>query len=409
MSKVVLSQLAESLAQKNGLSQHVAETFARTMFDVINQGLVDDKLVKVKGLGTFKVTSVKDRESVDVNTGARILIEGRDKINFVPDATLRDLVNKPFAQFETVIINDGVDFSEIDRKFESSEKSKEEEVEETPLLDIDTSEEIEENTVSEEEKPSEEERVADEDSIIVDNPEMVNDPSLEQQEAVVEVEQSQNVPETEDAPIEASEPIMDEQAVPNSSESTEPVIEIVEKEPNVYKYIALIISTMSFVLIVCLGLLAYQYHKVVMERNQLSMFISEHKMAKDSKVTPKEKAVSQAKVDSVRMHEVAKAVTSAEEAKKKEETRLVKADKDSVRTSIVSSQYDKDPRVRTGAYRIIGVSQTVTVEKGQTLSTISRSYLGPGMECYVEALNGITTVKEGQKLKIPKLELRRKR
>lgn len=409
MSKVVLSQLAELLAQKNGLSQHVAETFARTMFDVINQGLVDDKLVKVKGLGTFKVTSVKDRESVDVNTGARILIEGRDKINFVPDATLRDLVNKPFAQFETVIINDGVDFSEIDRKFEYSEKSKEEDVDVTPLLDIDTSAEIEEDAASEDEKPSEEERIVEEEPVIVDEPKTVNDTTLNQQEAIVELEQSQAVPVTEDSTVEDSEPIMDEQAVPDSSESTEPVIEIVEREPNVYKYIALITSTMSFVLVICLGLLAYQYHKVVMERNQLSMSISEQKMTRESKVTPKEEAVTQAKVDSVRMHEVAKAVTNAEEAKKKEDARLVKASKDSVQTNIVSSQYDKDPRVRTGAYRIIGVSQTVTVEKGQTLSTISRAYLGPGMECYVEALNGITTVKEGQKLKIPKLELRRKR
>lgn len=122
MSKISLSDLAQRLAEKSGISQQDAELFIRKMFDVANEGLQSDKLVKMKWLGTFKVMAVKDRESVDVNTGERIIIEGRDKISFTPDNILKEIVNKPFAQFETVVVNDGVDFDEIDRKFENAEE-----------------------------------------------------------------------------------------------------------------------------------------------------------------------------------------------------------------------------------------------------------------------------------------------
>ena len=122
MSKISLSDLAQRLAEKSGISLQDAELFIRKMFDVANEGLQSDKLVKMKWLGTFKVMAVKDRESVDVNTGERIIIEGRDKISFTSDNILKEIVNKPFAQFETVVVNDGVDFDEIDRKFENAEE-----------------------------------------------------------------------------------------------------------------------------------------------------------------------------------------------------------------------------------------------------------------------------------------------
>ena len=125
MSKNSLNVLGKKLAEKTGLSQQEAELFIKKMFDVVNEGLQDDKQVKVKWLGTFKVTSVKDRESVDVNTGERIVIDGRDKISFTPDNILKEIVNKPFAQFETVVVNDGVEFDEIDKKFEAEEQMNE--------------------------------------------------------------------------------------------------------------------------------------------------------------------------------------------------------------------------------------------------------------------------------------------
>ena len=117
MSKSNISRLAKSISSKHGLTQAEAERFISKMFEVANEGLHEDKLLKIKWLGTFKVAPVKDRESVDVNTGERIVIEGRDKISFTPDNILKEIVNKPFAQFETVVVNDGVDFSDIDEKF----------------------------------------------------------------------------------------------------------------------------------------------------------------------------------------------------------------------------------------------------------------------------------------------------
>ena len=117
MSKFSLNTLGKLLADKSGLSQVEAELFIRKMFDVCNQGLDADKQVKIKWLGTFKVQATKDRESINVNTGERFTIEGRDKLTFTPDNILKEIVNKPFAQFETVVVNDGVDFDEIDEKF----------------------------------------------------------------------------------------------------------------------------------------------------------------------------------------------------------------------------------------------------------------------------------------------------
>lgn len=126
MNKSSLSVLAKAVASKRGLTQAEAERFIATMFEVAGAGIQEDKLLKMKWLGTFKITSVKDRESVDVNTGERILIEGRDKISFTPDNIMKEIINKPFAQFETVVVNDGVDFSDIDEKFANMEREEEE-------------------------------------------------------------------------------------------------------------------------------------------------------------------------------------------------------------------------------------------------------------------------------------------
>lgn len=119
MNRIGITELARMLSSKHNMSQADAENFVRLMFAVVGDGLEQEKLVKIKSFGTFKMGSVKDRESVDVNTGERIVIEGRNKINFTPDNALRDFVNRPFAQFETVMVNDGVDFEAVDRKYES--------------------------------------------------------------------------------------------------------------------------------------------------------------------------------------------------------------------------------------------------------------------------------------------------
>ena len=127
MAKMAISELARAIAVRHGMTQKEAERFVNTFIDVVNDGLRNEKQLKIKGLGTFKVIDTKDRESVNVNTGERILIGGRGKITFTPDTVMRELVNKPFAQFQTVVLNDGVDFSDIDATSEEIQSDAENE------------------------------------------------------------------------------------------------------------------------------------------------------------------------------------------------------------------------------------------------------------------------------------------
>ncbi len=112
MGKLSVQDLAAILVEKNGLDQEEATRFVSTIFEIIQDGIDKDKLVKVKGLGTFKIVEVEARESVNVNTGERVLIDGHSKVTFTPDATMKELVNKPFSSFETVALNDGVEFED---------------------------------------------------------------------------------------------------------------------------------------------------------------------------------------------------------------------------------------------------------------------------------------------------------
>ena len=114
MARIALTELGRAIASKHGLTQREAERFISAFIDVVNDGLQHEKQLKIKGLGTFKVIDTKDRESVNINTGERILIGGRGKITFTPDAVMRELVNKPFAQFQTVVLNEGVSFDDVD-------------------------------------------------------------------------------------------------------------------------------------------------------------------------------------------------------------------------------------------------------------------------------------------------------
>lgn len=542
--KTQLRPLATNVAKKNKMGIREAENFVRLMFEVIQDGLQEDKFVKVKGLGGFKLTTVKDRESVDVNTGERIVIEGRDRVSFTPDSVMRDLVNKPFAQFDTVILNEGVDFTEIDKKFEEQAEREEVELEEpVELIDFDDAERInpadehsgkEKESLSEEEDSSLEETPEIEQSVeetfLEENtsaPEEKQEASSEEEKPLPQVEapveeqpaeislvkeetlkeemkeetpvaeepsgeeESLEVDEvqaepfviaealaTEEIPVvpeaqvetetetqtakdsskdseqsalkdEAKQetvsiplvdvPIQQAEAPRETEEDTSSVMEEEMKESrSVLKYIALIGSALSFVLVICLGVLAYQYHKVVMQRNKLLMAVSLYENGKEVKPAQPQAdndVAREAKLDSARMRDAASAVVKAEQATRQEaqrkeentpqsasvnkEQKAVAASAKSAKETVTpkkvavkavsSSQYDSDPRVRTGAYRIVGVAQTVKVKKGQTLSSISKAYLGPGMECYVEALNGVKEVKEGQSLKIPKLEWKKKK
>lgn len=552
MSKISLSDLAQRLAEKSGISLQDAELFIRKMFDVANEGLQSDKLVKMKWLGTFKVMAVKNRESVDVNTGERIIIEGRDKISFTPDNILKEIVNKPFAQFETVVVNDGVDFDEIDRKFENAE--------EDGLVSDSTLECVPDSENSSVESFVEQDSSAT--SGVIDFLDEENDAPVSDEMIVIGERLSQeNVAEPEEKKTEGSEPAATEPAVfkpavsePVESESatsgletkesevpaqnevesvvsdeekestlTEetPIAEkvpsgednsitetpIVEKVPSdkenftetpieeeassdeetpssdevtdkrhvvLPRSLVVAASVVFLAMIVGFGWFAFNYGKMAAQRDHLALQLDNYQQVPTEKKAPAKSAPTQEEIlrkkaieDSVRMAQASEAVKKAEnaeqnmdaavdkqsidvksaeakknlevkkladaknladakrqvdakklaetkkqqeakklaEAKKKEEARK-QTEKHAAQAS---SKYDQDARVRTGAYRIIGVSEVVTAREGQTIKSLSQKYLGPGMECYVEALNGTSQLKPGQKVKIPKLELKKKK
>lgn len=552
MSKISLSDLAQRLAEKSGISLQDAELFIRKMFDVANEGLQSDKLVKMKWLGTFKVMAVKDRESVDVNTGERIIIEGRDKISFTPDNILKEIVNKPFAQFETVVVNDGVDFDEIDRKFENAEEDGS--VFESTLESVPDSENSSLDSFVEQDSSAT--------SGVIDFLDEENDAPVSDEMIVIGERLSQeNVAEPEEKKPEGSEPAATEPAVfkpavsePEESESATSELEtkesevpaqnevesvvsdeekestlteetpiaekvpsgednsitetpIVEKVPSdkenftetpieeeassdeetpssdeetdkrhvvLPRYLVIAASVVFLAMIGGFGWFAFNYGKMAAQRDHLALQLDNYQQIAAEKKAPAKSAPTQEEIlrkkaieDSVRMAQASKAVKKAEnaeqnmdaavdkqsidvksaeakknlevkkladaknladakrqvdakklaetkkqqetkklaEAKKKEEARK-QAEKHAAQAS---SKYDQDARVRTGAYRIIGVSEVVTAREGQTIKSLSQKYLGPGMECYVEALNGTSLLKPGQKVKIPKLELKKKK
>lgn len=552
MSKISLSDLAQRLVEKSGISLQDAELFIRKMFDVANEGLQSDKLVKMKWLGTFKVMAVKDRESVDVNTGERIIIEGRDKISFTPDNILKEIVNKPFAQFETVVVNDGVDFDEIDRKFENAEEDGSvfdstlecvpdsdnssldsfveqdspatsgvidflDEENDAPVSDemIVIGERLSQENVAEpeEKKPEGSEPAATEPAVFkpavsepVESESATSEletkesevPAQNEVESVVSDEEKESTL-TEETPIAEKVPSGEDNSITetpivekvpsdkenftetpieeeaSSDEETPSSDEVTDKRHVVLpRYLVIAASVVFLAMIGGFGWFAFKYGKMAAQRDHLALQLDNYQQVPTEKKAPAKSAPTQEEIlrkkaieDSIRMAQASEAVKKAEnaeqnmdaaadnqsidakspeakknleakkladaknladakrqvdakklaetkkqqeakklaEAKKKEEARK-QTEKHAAQAS---SKYDQDARVRTGAYRIIGVSEVVTAREGQTIKSLSQKYLGPGMECYVEALNGNSLLKPGQKVKIPKLELKKKK
>ena len=475
MSKFSLNTLGKLLADKSGLSQVEAELFIRKMFDVCNQGLEADKQVKIKWLGTFKVQATKDRESINVNTGERFTIEGRDKLTFTPDNILKEIVNKPFAQFETVVVNDGVDFDEIDEKFGEAQ------TEDAPSEVIDFLDEEETATpnpdvvVIEPEKEKEKEK-EDEDELSKQialeqakleklkqakleqeriqkeklekekqEQERLEQERLEQekleQERLKQEKLEQERLKQEKLEQERLELAKQQQALKATVEPAVPATNETEEEDEessnshhivIPRYLVVAVCLIVVALIGGMGWFAFNYGQMTAQRDHLAMQLSQYHQAPAKKapanavaapLSQEQKLRQKAIEDSIRMAKTAEAVKLAEqsdeasdkaenakqdEAKAKAKAAAKEEEKAASKTES-SAHYDKDVRVRTGAYRIVGVAQTVTVGAGQTLEQISNRYLGSGMECYVEALNGTGTVKAGQKIKIPKLELKKKK
>ena len=509
MSKITNSDLAKVLMEKHGLTKADAERFVVQMFDILNSGLRQDKLVKIKGLGTFKVISVSSRKSVDVNTGKPIIIEGRDKITFTPDNTLRDKVNAPFAQFDTVVINDGVDFSDIDRRFQDGE-----DMAETVTDKRETSKNVPQEMNADKQLSAEEEQLRSE----VEQQPTVKEQHQEEQHQEEQEHQPADEPalqssEDEPAPLsteEESAPLSteeepaplstEEESAPQSDEkkqvalsaqtelkSTEKIVEdehdasAVEQEtsadavqkpapvvnvetkpqtnsldetdelqhPSRSRYYLLTVVVAAVLILLLGGSVFYFVNELQIRDNRISRL---EKMVSNVRSVPDVGRTS-AELKSVAANEVkspdkiadtrllsratgakqAKAIVSSYDkpVSTKQRTAAPPRDDDnnhqrpakdkptvednaakaSTSSSLpVGDDYNKDTRIRTGAYDIVGIDKTVTVRRGQSLSSISRVYLGPGMECYVEAVNsGKKAFNAGEKINIPKVQLKKRR
>ena len=450
MAKSAIQLITSALAKQHNLSADDAAAFVDAFFDIISSELKNGNQVKIKGLGTFKVQAVKPRESVNVNTGERVLIEGHDKISFTPDTVMKELVNKPFSQFETVVINDGVDTEELERipAEDSSDEVKSElvddattkntseekllveeertEVEDTKDetnnissvkrgAEIETEDNlneknlpidvIEEPTTEEneaifdsEEKPSnleekkeEKQEVATEidakfDSIVESKVDAIVEPKGEEETIEVEVKSVQSVPNTSEEREESSnENNIDKKELPNSSEPTniseDEDTDVESSENGILKKVALV----AFIVIICLGIFLW---------------------ARMSSTNSKKKT-----------KEVAEQVNTSEDHSSLG-TQTVSADTTSVtkvhktpekkETAKVDSfmALNSDPRIRYGAYNIIGIDRIVVLKKGETMEKYSRKTLGADMVGYFQVLNGRKTMQAGDTMKVPKVELR---
>lgn len=521
MSKSSLSVLAKAVASKRGLTQAEAERFITTMFEVAGDGIQEDKLLKMKWLGTFKITSVKDRESVDVNTGERILIEGRDKISFTPDNILKEIINKPFAQFETVVVNDGIDFSDIDEKFANMEReeeelqlqkeqechdeevvqeeqnaeqpqkeelSQEEEQPQESLLDaeLQSQEGGQKDELSQEANtPISEETVAL--SSELKNAEISEDDISETSEDNISQTSEDNISQTSDDTISKTEEngipeevgmlishlkenkseaekierveeakVKEEAEVPKAAEAyveeTPAEAKVVVSQSNVEnkkqpeydetldedeayasdhhhlvipKYVVALVSVVFVALLGGLCWFAFIYGKMQARQEQMEMQLKAIKPQPQPKPKPtvvapvdtaKSVASSDDKTDAENVlangaqannEQTDHAQLAMKKKAKQDSIRMAQAN-NAVKMAEKASVYLNDPLIRTGAYRIVGVEKTVTAKSGQTLAGLSKLYLGPGMECYMQAINGCSEIKPGQKVKIPKLKLKRK-
>ena len=387
MSKLNIYDLCSVLPSKNGLDDKESHRFIKAIFDVIQEGLDEDKIVKVKGLGTFKIIEVDDRESINVNTGERVLIEGHSKLTFTPDSVMKEIVNKPFSQFETVILNEGVDFPEpvveepAVEDIIADEPAEDKEIIVEPQIDNKVAEQ------SVEEEPVAEKTVAEEP--VAEEP-VAEEPVAEE-------------PVAEDSVVEFTD---DNDNVQSGEENS--VEESVFETSNNNSILRWILSGVAVLLLI----LGAAYGGYLYGRYELSEEIAYKQMKADLKtaeITTKKAQVA-IKKDSV-AQEVDATKIGAMSIDNKDESANDEAKTETAKTN--SDKYEAmDIRVRTGAYRIIGEDRIVKAKAGQTVEDIATKLLGPGMSCYVEVYNGLdgkATLKEGQTIKIPKLELKKRR
>ena len=415
MEKLTINHIASVLVEKYGIAPKDAEQFVAAMFDVIQDGVENDKQVKVRGLGTFKLVDVEPRESVNVNTGERVLIKGHSKISFIPDTTMKEMVNKPFSQFETVILNEGVDFAEpVAEATEPVEETAEPVDIPEPVSEpapVAATEQVSEPVTvqSNTEAKAAEEKIAE--KVVAEENVAEGNETAKENESTAEIPVENTLMEEE----MGSDKELDFKELQSTVQEEDACIEeqdTVEKETENQKKSGVLWWVILVVLLIGgSGYFGYwlassshtpsMKEEIVLEPESVPVESSQEKAVVEKPAAATSQKEQQAAQDTVKAAAPAQSGTSTA-ANVPAESALQKT----------AAKYDAlDTRVGTGAYCIVGEETTVKVKAGETMKIISKRALGPGMECYVEVFNNLPAnpeLKEGQTIKIPKVELRKR-
>lgn len=427
-----IKDLARFLVEKHGIKLADAELFISLMTEIINEGVHRERQVKIKGLGTFKLTSVSSRESIDVNTGERIVIEGRDKLSFAPDNAMKELVNQPFSQFETVVVNDGVELEDeykeqveevapAEEKKEIVEEKAMEEVEfpcEEPVEPIAVVSEMSDETMSVEEDKQE-----DKVQKTISETNVSEVEQIEMEQETIETASDNVAKDEEDTPDSSpekeDEPMVEEtDSRENDNEDTENIS--IVNTPHKSSYMKLLVVGFVALFVVLIGTICFMFMKLCQQNEQiynfrvevqtlqLELLKKQYSTMKGCSKVMKPVAVAEkpapAEKKSVPVAEKPTPITEKSTSDVERPTSVAEKSVSSKEEDAYEVLNKSDARVRTGAYRIVGVKQVIKVKRGQTLSSISRLYLGPGMECYIEVMNKNKELKEGDRVKIPELK-----
>ncbi|MGM9719469.1 MAG: HU family DNA-binding protein [Prevotella sp.] len=455
MGKYTIQQLAEILVKKNGLNEKEAQDFVVAIFEIVKEGLEQDKLVKIKGFGTFKIIDIDPRASINVNTGERVLIEGHQKITFTPDAVMKEMVNRPFSQFETVILNDGVDLSEIDRTYnfepDNNTGVEESETEQDTQETQDNTQETQDNTQETQDTQTE---VSTEKTTIVEEPEpTIVETTEEPEPTIVETteEPELTIVETTEEPETTIVETTEEPELPTITSEEVPAREVVADGPcdqeedddddddtaspdvfdddsetsgSYWKWVVAAVVCLILMAAAAYGgyMFGLEEGKHQEKKSQIADYAAQ--LDKQTAELRKQRLANQEQAladTSATAKKVADTSATAQKVAdtsptKKEVSATSPATQPATSTPSAEEDYSRyntsDVRIRTGAYIIVGIDKTVTAQEGQTIGKIAQSQLGPGMSCYVEAVNGMkenTVLKKGTRIKIPKLRHKKKK
>ena len=426
MGKYTIQQLAEILVKKNGLNEKEAQDFVVAIFEIVKEGLEQDKLVKIKGFGTFKIIDIDPRASINVNTGERVLIEGHQKITFTPDAVMKEMVNRPFSQFETVILNDGVDLSEIDRTYNFEPDNN------TGVEESETEQDTQETQDNTQDTQDTQAEVSTEKATIVEEPEpTIVETTEEPEPTIVETTEEPEPPTVTSEEVPAREAVADspcdqEEDDDDDDDTASPDVFDDDSETSGSYWKWVVAAVVCLILMAAAAYGGYMFGLEEGKHQEKKSQIADYAAQLDKQTAELRKQrlanQEQALADtSATAKKVADTSATAQKVAdtsptKKEVSATSPATQSAISTPSAEEDYSRyntsDVRIRTGAYIIIGIDKTVTAQEGQTIGKIAQSQLGPGMSCYVEAVNGMkenTVLKKGTRIKIPKLRHKKKK